>query len=169
MTSSFYRILDRVLETLLFVILATMVAVVSAAVVWRYVLRSPISWADELASILMVWFTFLGAAVGMRDRAHYAFDYLVTALPPGAKRFVLLLGQLVAIGISIGLLYWSAQISFLLREWTTPALEISRALVYSACPVGTGFILLYAVRDLVLHLKGEPRPTGPAPSEESGV
>jgi len=168
-TSSFFRILDRVLETLLFVILATMVAVVSAAVVWRYLLRSPISWADELASILMVWFTFLGAAIGMRDRAHYAFDYFVTALPVPAKRFVLLLGQLVAITISIGLLYWSAQISFLLRQWTTPALEISRALVYSACPVGTCFILLYAVRDLVYHLKGEPLHTGTATSEESGI
>ncbi|MDC0936147.1 TRAP transporter small permease [Pirellulales bacterium] len=161
MTASFYRILDRVLETLLFIILAAMVALVSAGVVWRYLLRSPISWADELASILMVWFTFLGAALGMRDRAHYAFDYLVTALPPRAKRLVGLLGQLVAIGISGALLYWSAQISILFREWTTPALEISRALVYSACPVGACFILLYAVRDLVLHLKGEPPESTP--------
>lgn len=169
MTTTFYRVLDRALETLLIVILAAMVAVVSASVVWRYLLRSPISGADELASILMVWFTFLGAAIGMRDRAHYAFDYLVTALPDSAQRFVLLLGQLVAIGISVGLLYWSAQISFLLSEWTTPALEVSRALVYSACPVGTAFMLLYAVRDLVLHLKGEPRPTEAARSEESGI
>ena len=167
MTQSFFWLLDRVLETLLIVILAAMVAVVSASVVWRYLLRSPISGADELASILMVWFTFLGAALGMRDRAHYAFDYLVTALPESAQRFVLLVGQLVAIGISVGLLCWSAQISFLLREWTTPALEVSRALVYSACPVGTSFIFLYAVRDLVLHLQGKPSPTKAAPSEES--
>ena len=167
-THLFFRILDRTIETLLFIILAAMVAVIAASVVWRYVLRSPISWADELASILMVWFTYLGSALGMRDRAHYAFDYLVTALPESTKRYVMLLGQLVAIGMSAGLLAWSAQISFLLREWTTPALEVSRALVYAACPVGASLILLYAVRDLVLHLKGQTPPKADSEAEGPG-
>ena len=69
-----FRILDRTLETLLFVTLASMTAVVAANVFCRFILNFSLSWGDELAQVLMVWMTFLGAAVGMRDKAHYAFD-----------------------------------------------------------------------------------------------
>ena len=164
-----FDILDWVLETLLFAALAGMVTVVAAGVFWRYMLKDPISWADELAAILMVWFTFLGAAVGMRDQAHYAFDYLVRSLPRRAGKFVTLFGQFLAIAISAGLLYWSAEVAFRLRHWVMPALEVSRALVYSACPVGTFFILMYALRHFHRELTGKSPVVAESAAEESAL
>ena len=77
----FQQRLDAVLDGLLFVVLAAMTTIVSLNVFCRFVLKFSLSWADETAMILMVWLTFLGAAVAMRDRMHYAFDYLVRSLP----------------------------------------------------------------------------------------
>ena len=34
----------------------------------RYVLRQPITWTDELASILFVWLAMLGAVAGLASR-----------------------------------------------------------------------------------------------------
>jgi TRAP-type C4-dicarboxylate transport system permease small subunit len=152
-----FRILDRTLEMLLFVTLAGMAALVAANVFCRFVLNFSLSWGDELAQVLLVWMTFLGAAVGMRDKAHYAFDYLVKSLPGNAKRIFVLLSEVIVILASIGLLYWSAKATVLIRHWVMPAMEVSRALVYGACPVGTFFLLVYAVKNLLDTLKAGPR------------
>lgn len=69
-----FKILDRVLETMLFITLAGMSAVVASNVFCRFVLSFSFSWGDETAQILMVWLTFLGAAVATRDKSHFAFD-----------------------------------------------------------------------------------------------
>ena len=132
-----------------------MVAVVSTNVFCRFILKFSLSWGDELAQVLMVWMTFLGAAVGMRDKAHYAFDYLVNSLPDSSKKFFVLLSELIAIAMSLGLLYWSAKVTILIRHWVMPAMDISRSLVYGACPVGTFFLLIYAVRNFFNTLTAE--------------
>ncbi len=144
-----FRILDRTLETLLFIALASMTGVVAANVFCRFVLNFSLSWGDEMAQVLMVWMTFLGAAVGMRDKAHYAFDYLVKSLPAGAKKFFVLLSELIAIIMTVGLLYWSAKVTIQIRHWVMPAMGFSRALVYGACPVGTFFLLMYALKNFL--------------------
>ncbi len=154
-----FTILDRTLEMLLFVTLAGMAGLVAANVFCRFVLAFSLSWGDELAQVLLVWMTFLGAAVGMRDKAHYAFDYLVKSLPDSAKRLFILLSEMIVILASVGLLYWSAKATILIRHWVMPAMEVSRALVYGACPVGMFFLLVYAVRNFVDTLKTDPGET----------
>ncbi len=149
--------MDRTLETLLFVTLASMVSVVGINVFCRFILNFSLSWGDELAQVLMVWMTFLGAAVGMRDRSHYAFDYLVKSLPDNVKKFFVLLSEVITIAMTLGLLYWSAQVTILIRHWVMPAMGISRSLVYGACPVGTFFLLMYAVRNFITTLTAEER------------
>jgi len=129
--------------------------VVAVNVFCRFILNFSLSWGDELAQGLMVWMTFLGAAVGMRDKAHYAFDYLVKSLPNSAKKFFVLLSELIVIAMSLGLLYWSAKVTILIRHWVMPAMGISRSLVYGACPVGTFFLLMYTVRNFFNTLTAE--------------
>ena len=53
------------------------------------------------------------------------------------------------------LLYWSTLVTVRIRGWIMPAMEYSRAWVYGACPVGSAFMLIYGVRDLVLFLGGK--------------
>lgn len=143
-----YRLLDRLLDLLLLLVLAAMGAIVAVNVFCRFVLDFSLYWGDEAAQALLVWLTFLGAAVAVRDRAHYSFDYLVRA-SSGARRLVLgVVSRSVTIAALAGLLYWSAEVAWGIRPWIMPAMEISRVWVYAAGPVGCVFMLLYAVRDL---------------------
>jgi tripartite ATP-independent transporter DctM subunit len=57
--------IDRLLDTSLWMILAAMAVIVSANVFCRFLLGFSIYWGDEVAQVLLVWLTFLGAAVGM--------------------------------------------------------------------------------------------------------
>lgn len=62
--SRFFRRLDVTLDALLFAALAAMAGIVFVNVFCRFVLKFSLSWADEMAQVLMVWLTFLGAGDG---------------------------------------------------------------------------------------------------------
>ena len=149
-----FRVLDRVLEMLLFAAMAIMTTVVFVNVCCRFVFDFSLSWGEEIALLTMVWLTYLGAAVATRDRAHFAFDYLVRNLGPRAQYPVILLGHVVFIAATAALLYWSANVTVQISEWVTAALEISQSWVYAACPVGCFFILVYAIRNFVTDTRG---------------
>src|ERR1700760_2619948 len=46
------------------------IVILFAGVVARYVLRQPLIWSDELASILFLWLPMLGAAGSVRPPPH---------------------------------------------------------------------------------------------------
>jgi TRAP-type C4-dicarboxylate transport system permease small subunit len=152
------QILDRVLDLLLFAVLASMAGIVFVNVFCRFVLQFSLSWADELAQVLMVWLTFLGAGVAMRDRLHYAFDYLVRSLPWRWQRRVVILGYLLSIAMTLALIYWSAKVSLLITDWVMPATGMPRSWVYAACPVGCTFLLIYQIRNLLADARAPALP-----------
>jgi len=143
------RALDAALDLVLCGVLAAMAGIVFVNVFCRFVLQFSLSWADELAQVLLVWLTFLGAGAAMRDRLHYAFDYLVRALPEKGRRIVKTGGHLLCLAMTGLLLFWSAQVSLLITDWVMPATGLPRSWVYAACPVGCVFLLLYQVRNMI--------------------
>jgi len=117
--------------------LAAMVVLVFSNVVLRYVFNSGIATSEELSRWLLVWLTFLGAIVALRQHAHLGVDTLVRALPPRGrficfivsyalmlyadwlltlgswKQAVLTYGDTApASGISVGLFFYSSGLVF---------------------------------------------------------
>ena len=58
-----------------------MTAFVAWQVFGRYVLNRSPSWTEPGSVMLMSWFIFLGAAVGVRENNHMGFDVLLYVLP----------------------------------------------------------------------------------------
>ena len=88
------KIIDLYCRFLKFVIagfLAVMVVLVFGNVVLRYAFNSGITVSEELSRWLMVWLTFLGAVVALRDHSHLGVDTLVRVLPPAGKRICFVL------------------------------------------------------------------------------
>ena len=83
-----------VLARLALWIAAAGMIVMTAMVAWqvfsRYVLNASPSWTEPASILVMSWFIFLGAAVGVRENFHMGFDVLVHFLPaapaPGCAR-----------------------------------------------------------------------------------
>ena len=146
---TFFPVIDRLLDIGTSAVLAGMTVVVALNVFCRFVLSFSLSWGDEVAQILLVWMTFLGAALAMRTASHYAFDYLIRALPAGIGKYFARLSQLIVIATVVLLLYWGTEVTVRMSEWIMPATGISRAWVYGACPVGFLFMLVYAVRNFI--------------------
>src|SRR3546814_10072287 len=65
-------------------LLAVIVFLVFIAGVMRW-FGEPLIWSVDLAQLLFVWVSFLGADMALRKRAHIGIDYLVRRLPGRAR------------------------------------------------------------------------------------
>ena len=84
--SGFTAALDRALELVLIGLTVVMVATVTWQVATRYLLNSPSSYTEELATYLLLWISLLGAAYALRQRAHLGIDVVTARLGLAGRR-----------------------------------------------------------------------------------
>ena len=83
------------------VLLALMVAVILAQVVFRYVLGDALNWTEEAARFGMLWMTGLMAPLAYRRGGFVAIDMLERALPRGAGAALVLALAGVSLGVMV--------------------------------------------------------------------
>lgn len=68
----------RVIEEWTTAIMIVLIVLATAiGVFWRYVLRDPLSWPNELALFLFLWIAFLSASLVARDDAHFKIGFFL--------------------------------------------------------------------------------------------
>jgi len=148
MAEQIKKILDRMLEILVMVVVGTLVIDVLWQVFTRYVMGNPSSWTEELAIFLLIWVALLGAAVALGRGAHLGIDYFVSKLTIAdqvkVEIFVFLcvglFSALVMIAGGIELVQTTLQL-----QQKSPALGIDMGYVYLAVPISGAFMVLYSV------------------------
>ncbi len=98
------RGLERILELVVILLLSALVAVVVLAVVYRKAGASLV-WYDEVASIMLAWLTYYGAALAALKRAHIGFSGLVDAVRPPLRLILVAVGEVCVLTF------------FVLRAW----------------------------------------------------
>ena len=100
-------VLTRGLEAATILVTVAQIVVVAAAVIFRYLLNRPIQGSDEIASLLLIWMTFLAGAIGLRRRLHPSVPLLVSRLPAGAVAHIhsawAIVAALAVSGFALGL------------------------------------------------------------------
>jgi C4-dicarboxylate transporter DctQ subunit len=80
------KILDRIEEWIVIVMLALMTLLTFLQVVMRYGFNMGFSWALELTTVFFAIMIFVGISYGVRVGAHIGVDALVKRFPPGLRR-----------------------------------------------------------------------------------
>lgn len=145
------RALDRALAALARVVtlisgccLVVLIAIFGWLVFGRYVLNATPTWAEQLALLLIVFITFLSAAVGVHEQRHLSVDFLRDALPRGARRTLLVVGDLVMAGF--GLLMALHAWDLVVFKWssTIPLLDLPEGLRSLPLTVCGALLVLFA-------------------------
>jgi TRAP-type C4-dicarboxylate transport system permease small subunit len=136
--------------------LVLMTAFVAWQVFGRYVLNRSPSWTEPGSVMLMSWFIFLGAAVGVRENNHMGFDVLLYVLPRGGKRVLRMISDLVILAFGIGMIWYGGQLVALTWSSTLPSLGISGGFDYFPVVAGGVLACIFALERIVLRLAGEP-------------
>ena len=138
--------------------LIAMTAFTGWQVFGRYVLNDSPQWVERLALLLVLYFTFLAGAVGVRERSHLGIEFISDALPPVLRRIVsfAVFALRAAFG---GVLAWNGMM--LVKEtWdvATPILRIPEGVTYFAIPLGGALMVSFSLELLLRQLAGESAP-----------
>ncbi|HUP91057.1 MAG TPA: TRAP transporter small permease [Solimonas sp.] len=148
------RILDRLEEWFIGLLLATATLVIFVAVVHRYasgipwpwlqdqLFRINLSWAQELCIYLFVWMAKFGAAYGVRTGIHVGVDVLVNRLGDRWRK------TMVLVALGAGALFTGivATLGAVLvwriahTDQVSADLELPMWLVYLAVPAGSSLM-----------------------------
>jgi TRAP-type C4-dicarboxylate transport system permease small subunit len=127
-------------------------------VLWQIFVRFVLNWGQawtELSSILiMSWFIFLGAAVGVRENYHLGFDVLLYVLPKGSKRILRTISDIVVLAFAAGMIWYGSQLMILQWKEKLPGLGISGAFRYLPLATGGVLIVLFSLERIVLRWAG---------------
>lgn len=141
--------LGLMVETLAGALVLAEVALLLSGVIARYVFHAPLVWSDELASILFLWLSMLGAVVALRRGEHMRMTAFVAKASPGARAFLDVFAVAAALAFLLLIAHPAYEYASEEAVIVTPALEISNAWRAFALPVGTVLMALICVLRLL--------------------
>lgn len=164
-----YRLLVWTEHGAAIVLLCTLFALIIAQVFSRYVLGSPLSWTEELARFVFIWFTFTAAAFVAARRRHITVllygggrtGRVVAGIEAAATAVVIVVSVAMTAG-GIALMQGSARL-------ISPGTGIPLSVVYAAISAGFALIALHSVVNLWLTLRHPGQFAGRQDIEKAGV
>ncbi len=146
----------RPLELLLILAVIAVFAVVLVEVTLRYVFHQSIAWGAEVCQTLLVWMTFIGAAVALVGGEHMEISiFLDRVRAPLMKKFLLFVGDAA---ILLFLVCGTAGgVRLVQRTWsmTTTTLQIPAGVLYLAFPVGCVLMTIVVLRNMIRLFRRE--------------
>ncbi len=153
-----FDILEKGIKILMAILIGGMVALISLQVGFRYLLNQPLTWSEEVARHLMIWSALLGAAVAYRRKGHLGMDVIVMLFSPQWKRIVEGIVHLLSIGFFGLILLNGIPMVQKTMSQLSSAILIPMGYIYAALPVGSAFLLLFALEKLLGFYQREETP-----------
>ena len=91
------KILDRLEEWIISLMLLAMTGLTFLQVVMRYVFNSGMTWALELTTVFFAVMIFVGVSYGVRVGSHIGVDALVKLMSPGKRKAVSILAVVLCL------------------------------------------------------------------------
>ena len=134
-------------------LLTVMVVVAALGVFFRFVLHASLSWSEEFDSYLFVWLTCLGAAAGVKMRAHPEVRAVPDRLPKSVQAIVADLTDAAVIALGVIFVTYGSEMVSMMGTETAASLPFSMVYPYLSIPVGGALLIWHSVvRIIVSHL-----------------
>jgi TRAP-type C4-dicarboxylate transport system permease small subunit len=153
MRESFLRFNDRLYSLAMWVAgvsIAVMALIIPWGIFTRYVLGSGSQWPEPIAILLMVVFTFLGAAVSYRAGGHIAVAMLTDRLPAAVQAVAARLVDFCMVAVAVFAVWYGTKLCMGL--WGQSIGEIPWMPVgatYLPVPVGGLLTLVFIIERLL--------------------
>jgi len=163
------RALDKTLVSIAMVGFIGMLLSTGGQVLFRYVLKIPVPWTEELARILFILSMFLGIAIAIREKEHIIVNFLFKKLNLRAQA----IGHIVFDAAILILLCFLARgtLSMVRMMWNSYMIAldwIRTAYLYMGEFIAILFMIFYVVLEIlenvqVLRLGQEAKAIGEKP------
>lgn len=141
----FYTSINRLTEWAGSLMLVAMVIIVFGQVVTRYFFKYTAPWSEEVALLLMVWFGFLGMALGVADKVHLNIDIATEWMPAAAKRVLNGFARLVVFAMGLFMTWEGWKLVQVTHQSTMAGTKLPSSVLYFVIPLSGALMMLHTV------------------------
>ncbi len=153
MIASLNKLVEKALFWSIAVIHGVIAAVLFAGVVTRYVFNAPLFWSEEICILALVWITFLGGAVLVRQDKNICITVFTDHLSARMKRRIELVNHPIIIVCLVVMIVQSWRLTERLSLSTTPALRMNESWFGVSLLIGFVVMLFYQVQRFIAQLR----------------
>ncbi|KRP93230.1 TRAP transporter small permease [Bradyrhizobium yuanmingense] len=135
--------------------LLVIVAIVFYQVFGRYVLNSSPTWTENLALVLILYVTLIGAAVGVRDAGHIGMDSLLVMLPDHAREKIEIVIHVLVAGFGLAMAYNGWILGASVGTVKIPNLGLPEVIRYVPLFASGVLIVSFSIEHIIALLRGE--------------
>ncbi|TMV15966.1 TRAP transporter small permease [Paenibacillus thermoaerophilus] len=121
-----------------------MTIIVTLQVFTRKLFNFVFFWSEEVTILLLVWFSFLGIAIGFREQLHMAMDALTNKFPPAVNRILDKVIHAVTFLFGVYLIVYGWDFTKIMHESILPATGLPNSLTYVVMPITGVLTCFYA-------------------------
>lgn len=130
----FFLSVDKAIDAFCIILLVAMILIVFVAVITRKVFGFMFAWSEEVTLLCLTWFTFMGIAVGFRERLHLGMD-LFDRLPPRLFLFLDRFVDLVTFFFGLYLVVYGWNFAMMMRGSILAATQLPNLVQYIVMPI----------------------------------
>ncbi len=120
-------------------------------VIFRYFLNSPLTWTDELSIYMLIWLTFVGGSMSVKNGKAASLDLVFEKVSVKMQRIFLFIGYAFVIAFSSVVTYmaikWISNPAVMTQ--LSPGLKVSMFLPYLSIPFGLFCLTIHACNHLL--------------------
>lgn len=153
--------IDQMLFYLVGALLGGVVCICFAQVIARYIFNSSFTWAEEISIVILLWATWIGACLGVKENIHLRVSLVEDRLNPRTKSIVRLALSSLAV-VFLAIVAFSSRITInAMANMTLGSLPIIPLnAMYWSVPVGCLLLIYYLIRSIgkgLQDFQGMPR------------
>lgn len=142
----FVRVLDRGALFVANMAMTVLLLTICWTVISRYVLRTPVSWSEDVTSIAFAWFIFIGMVAVHNRRGHIGLDIFTSALPRAMQAPLARVAEIFVVVFCFYTAYLCAQQAYVSQGSAhTTVLKIPLSFFFASLAIG---FFLMALRSI---------------------
>ncbi|MCU0601066.1 MAG: TRAP transporter small permease [Desulfobacterales bacterium] len=154
------KIADRLRRVIVFLVSlqgVVLVIFIGTGVFFRYVVGQALSWPEEVAGIIFVWFTLLGIALLTQSGEHIEFSFLQNRFGPRMGKIFSIFTQTLVTLFSVLMIAYGYTYAMMFSSESTPAAGINTLWLNLSLPISGLLVLFYSQLNIIRILKSPER------------
>lgn len=147
--------LAQFLDWTIGLIMVALVVILFVGVILRYVFSAPLFWSEEVAVLGLIWITFLGGAILVRQDKNVCITLFSDICPVPVSRWMKILSDVLVIIMLVVMIFQSWKLTGKLSFSTTPALRIKESWFGWAMITGFIIMLYYQIQRLIALVRNK--------------
>ena len=139
------RFLFKALEWFAIICMVILTIIVFMDVILRYTFRQGFSWTQEIATLMLVWFSLIGMAIGVLEKIHISIEMFTSKLPEKAIHALEVIDHILIAVFGGAMVYYGLLIMNMTKNSTLPATKMPSSVLYVILPLSGLLVVINAV------------------------